>query len=117
MLTRYALLLLVAGTVAQTALAQNSNSSTSAPARPRATNTNSQPKTTGQQTTGTQKPAASQAQKKPVVATEQPIGSDGVLAAPSQLHGPPQGSRNMLRGQGKPERRVHGGHRRPPSRQ
>jgi len=85
MLTRYALLLLVAGTVAQTALAQNSNSSTNAPARPRATNTNSQPKTTGQQTTGTQKPAASQAQKKPVVATEQPIGSDGVLAAFNHL--------------------------------
>jgi hypothetical protein len=85
MLTRYALLLLVAGTVAQTALAQNSNSSTSAPARPRATNTNSQPKTTGQQPTGTQKPAAPQAQKKPVVATEQPAGSDGVLAAFNHL--------------------------------
>ena len=51
MLTRYALLLLLAGTVTQTALAQNSNSSTTA--RPRATNTNSQSKTTGQPPTVT----------------------------------------------------------------
>jgi ketosteroid isomerase-like protein len=91
MLTRYALLLLLAGTVAQTALAQNSNSSTTtAPARPRANNTNSPPKTTGQQPTGTEKPAVSATTpknptKKPVVTAEQPAGSDGVLAAFNHL--------------------------------
>src|SRR6478672_10318275 len=83
MLTRYALLLLFAGTVAQTALAQNSNSSTTA--RPRATNTNSQSKTTGQPPTVTAKPAVSPTQKKPVVTAEQPVGSDGVLAAFNHL--------------------------------
>jgi len=83
MLTRYALLLLLAGTVAQTALAQNSNSSTTA--RPRATNTNSQSKTTGQPPTVTDKPAVSPTQKKPVVTAEQPAGSDGVLAAFNHL--------------------------------
>jgi ketosteroid isomerase-like protein len=88
MLTRYALLLFVALTASQTALAQNSNSST--PARPRATNTNSPPKTTGQQPTSTEKPAVSATtpkttQKKPVVTAEQPVGSDGVLAAFNHL--------------------------------
>src|SRR4030095_6265534 len=90
MLTRYALLLLVALTASQAALAQNSNSSTTAPKRPPATNTNSKSKTTGQQPTGTEKPAVSPTtpkttQKKPVVTTEQPAGSDGVLAAFNRL--------------------------------
>jgi len=83
MLTRYALLLLVALTASQTALAQNSNSSTTA--RPRATNTNSQSKTTGQPPTVTDKPAVSPTQKKPVVTAEQPAGSDGVLATFNHL--------------------------------
>lgn len=83
MLTRYALLLLVALTASQAALAQNSNSSTTA--RPRATNTNSQSKTTGQPPTVTDKPAVSPTQKKPVVTAEQPAGSDGVLATFNHL--------------------------------
>jgi ketosteroid isomerase-like protein len=73
----------------QIALGQNSNSSTTTPARPRTTsNTNqSQPKpATTQQPTSTEKPAVTTTPpkttpKKPVVGTEPASASDGVLAA------------------------------------
>jgi ketosteroid isomerase-like protein len=75
----------------QTALAQNTNSSTTTPARPRTTNTNAPQKSpAAQQPTTTEKPAVSTGSpqttpKKPVVSTEPPSASDGVLAAFNHL--------------------------------
>ena len=69
------------------ALAQNSNSSTTTPARPRTSvNSNQQAKPPAPKPTSTAKPAVTtsapkSAAKKPVVKTEPPSGSDGVLAA------------------------------------
>ena len=71
-------------------IAQNSNSSTTTPARTRTTNTNQQPKSSAPTQTSTEKPATSATapkttQRKPVVNTQQPSGSDGVLAAFNHL--------------------------------
>jgi len=87
MLTKHALLVLLAFAVSQTALAQNQNSNPSpTPARPRSTNSNQQPKPTAPPATTTEKPTTSgttpkTTPKKPVVTTEQPAGSEGVVAA------------------------------------
>ena len=72
------------------AFAQNSNSSTTIPPRPRTTNSNQQTKPATDQPTSTEKPAVKTTApktvvKKPVVAAEQPVGSDGVLAAFNNL--------------------------------
>lgn len=71
------------------ALGQNSNSSTTT-ARPRTTNTNQSQKPPVQQPTGTEKPVVSTSApkptpKKPVITTQPPAGSDGVLAAFNSL--------------------------------
>jgi len=85
-LTKFAVLglfLMIASTVS---FAQNTNSSTTPPVRPRTTNTNQQAKPAEQQPTGTEKPAVSTGApktvaKKPVVSTQPAPGADGVLAA------------------------------------
>jgi len=72
------------------AFAQNSNSSTTITPRPRTTNSNQQTKPSSEQPTSTEKPAVKTTApkpvvKKPVVSGEQPVGSDGVLAAFNNL--------------------------------
>lgn len=86
MLTRILLILSFAFVTSGLGLAQNSNSSTTRPARPRTTNTNQ----AASQQTGTEKPATSTSApkatpKKPVVTTQQAEGSDGVLGAFNKL--------------------------------
>lgn len=94
MTCRFVLIIFAALLVAPTALAQNSNSSTTTPARPRTANTNKRPEVipapTTQSPTSTEKPAVSTttpktAPKKPVAKTEAPSPADGVLAAFDQL--------------------------------
>ena len=86
MLTRFAVSALFVVLSSQTLLAQNTNSSTTTPARPRTTNTNQQAKPAPPPPTSTEKPAVTTtapktAPKKPVVTAQQAPGSDGVLAA------------------------------------
>ena len=87
MLTRFTLALFLLTITTQVGIAQNTNSSTTTPARPRTpTNSNQQPKAPASQPTSTEKPAMTTsapktAPRKPVVTTPQPAGSDGVLAA------------------------------------
>ena len=84
--TKLALFVLFTITSSAIVLAQNSNSSTTTPARPRTTvNSSQQTKPSAPKPTGTEKPAVSTGApkttaKKPVVNTE-PSGADGVLAA------------------------------------
>jgi ketosteroid isomerase-like protein len=90
MLTRFTFVFLIVLITAQALVAQNTNSSTTTPARPRTTNTNQQPKPAASQPTSTEKPALSTSTpkttpRKPVVAAQQPAGSDGVLAAFNSL--------------------------------
>ena len=85
MFLRFILLCTAIVISAQLIFAQNTNSSAT-PARPRSTSSSTPPKPTGQQPTGTEKPAMSPtspktAQRKPVVTT----ASDGVLAAFNSL--------------------------------
>ena len=86
MLIRFVILLSTIALTTQLVFAQNTNSSTTTPARPRSTSSNPPPKPAAQQPTGTEKPAMSPTtpkttQRKPVVTT----ASDGVLAAFNSL--------------------------------
>jgi ketosteroid isomerase-like protein len=86
MLLRFIILSGVIVVGAQLTFAQNTNSSSTTPARPRSTSSTTPPKPTGQQPTGTEKPAISPTSpqttpRKPVVTT----ASDGVLAAFNSL--------------------------------
>ena len=86
MFKRFVILFLALVLTGQLAFAQNTNSSTTTPVRPRSTNLDQQNKPTGQQPTSTENPAMSPTspkttQRKPVVAT----ASDGVLTAFNKL--------------------------------
>jgi ketosteroid isomerase-like protein len=90
MLKNFICLILLLLVFSAIAFGQNSNSSTTVPPRPRTTNSNQQTKTPVEQPTTTEKPAVKTTApkpvvKKPVVAAEQPLGSDGVLAAFNSL--------------------------------
>ena len=94
-LIRIFVLVLVAIASAPALLAQNTNSSSTGPARPRTTNTNQPTKSAATPTatppaTETEQPSAPStapkpAAKKPVVSSQAPTGSDGVLAAFNSL--------------------------------
>jgi ketosteroid isomerase-like protein len=87
---RIFVLVLAIAASAPTLIAQNTNSSSTGPARPRTTNTNQPSKapaaTATPPATETEQPSAPStapkaAAKKPVVSTQTPSASDGVLAA------------------------------------
>ena len=89
---KFAVLVLFSVMASHPILAQNTNSSSSTPARPRTSNTNQAPKPAATQptATSTEKPSVStttpkKAAKKPVVTPQPPSGSDGVLAAFNSL--------------------------------
>jgi ketosteroid isomerase-like protein len=89
MSTKFAAFIFFVLITSQTAFAQNTNSSTTTPARQRATNSNQQQKPATRQPTSTEKPSISASApktvaKKPVV-TATPPGSEGVLAAFNSL--------------------------------
>jgi ketosteroid isomerase-like protein len=90
MLTRVILVSLFVLLSFQSLLAQNTNSSSTTPARPRTTNTNQQTKPPAPPAKSAEKPATSApapktAPKKPVVSSPPPPGGDGVLAAFNSL--------------------------------
>ena len=87
---KFVILLLVSIVLSQSAFAQSSSPSPSAPARPRSTTQTT--KATTQQPTSTEKPSVSTTvpkttTKKPVVSTQpqQPSGAEGVVAAFNKL--------------------------------
>ena len=87
MIIRLAFLLICTVTASELALAQNTNSSTSTPGRPRST---TQTPKSATPPTSTEKPAVSNtapktAAKKPVVNTQQSSVADGVVAAFNKL--------------------------------
>jgi len=84
MLTRVILLSLLVLFSFQTLLAQNTNSSTTTPARPRTTNSNQQTKPPAPPAAAppaAPKSAPKATPKKPVIISAPPAGGDGVLAA------------------------------------
>jgi ketosteroid isomerase-like protein len=89
-LTKFAVMGVFLMIAAPVSFAQNTNSSTTPPVRPRTTNPSQPAKPAEQQPTGTEKPAVSggvpkTAAKKPIVSTQPATGADGVLAAFNSL--------------------------------
>ncbi len=90
MLTKFAVLGVFVMLASQVLFGQNTNSSTTTPARPRTTNSNQQTKPPVPPPTSTEQPVVSTsapkaAPKKPVVTAQQAPGADGVLAAFNSL--------------------------------